>query len=59
MNEVDALLEIVRELKNIKFALHALIGVFWLFLLFKDCHGSTHDVAESIKELTNHFRSRR
>ena len=59
MSEVDALLEIVKELRNIRMVLVALNIAFWLFLLCKDCHGNTYNVSDSIKELTNHFRARR
>ena len=59
MNEIDALSSIAESLEYIRIALALINIALWLILLCKDCHGSTRNVADAIKELTNHLRSRR
>ena len=59
MNEIDALSSIAESLEYVRIVLALINVALWLILLCKDCHGSTHNVADAIKELTNHLRSRR
>ncbi len=59
MNEIDALSSIAESLAYIRSVLMLINVALWLILMCKDCHGSTHNVADAIKELTNHLRSRR
>ncbi len=58
MNEIDALLSIAESLEYIRIVLALINVALWLILLCKDCHGSTSNVADAIKRLTDHLRSR-
>lgn len=59
MNEIDALSSIAKSLEDIKSVLILINIALWFILIYKDCHGSTSNVADAIKELTNHLRSRK
>lgn len=59
MNEVEALQSIANVLESIKYLLVGINTVLWLILFCKDCHGNNNKIADAIKELTNHLRSRR
>ena len=59
MNEIDALSSIAKSLEDIRIVLILINTALWFILIYKDCHGSTRNVADAIKELTNHLRSRK
>jgi len=59
MNEIDALSSIAESLIYIRDVLMLANIALWLILLCKDCHGNTCNIADAIKELTNHLRSRK
>ena len=50
MNEIDALSSIAGSLEDIRSLLAFISVALWLILLCKDCHGSTHNVADAIKD---------
>lgn len=59
MTEIDALMEIVSELREMRL-LFALINLaLWLMLFCKRNYSYTDGIKDAIKELTNLIRSRR
>lgn len=66
MNEVEVLQEIAKIFESNRLTMEsirhllALINIaLWLIFFCKDCHGDNSAVVNAIKELTNHFRSRK
>ena len=59
MNYNDTnLIRLTETLEGTNLALWVIALILGLILIGKDCHGSTYNVAQAIKELTDYLRSR-
>lgn len=59
MTEIEAIVKIASELKNIRQTLGFINVALWLILICKRCYSHTDGIKDAIKELISLIRSRR